>query len=223
VTDLTPGDLTPSPSPARRGVNSDPAALSSQERGLGGEVRTEPWEVLGTEYLLRTPWRDIRSDQLRLHNGEEARYDYFETADAAFVVPVTRDGKIVVMRQYRHPIRAWTWEIVGGGVGDEGPEEAARRELHEEIGGHCEKLIPLGTAYLSVASMNTRSYSYLALDVELGETERETMEELLEIVLLEPDDAFERARDGRIDESQSALAILKAEALIRAHLAAQGR
>jgi ADP-ribose pyrophosphatase len=175
--------------------------------------------VLRSEYLLRTPWRSVRSDRLRLHNGEETRYDYFEEADAAFVVPLTVDGKIAVLRQYRHPVRAWTWEIVGGGVGEEGPEEAARRELREEIGGRCRELVPLGTHYLSVASLTSRSYAFLALDVELGETERELMEELLEVVLLDPDEAFARARDGRIDESLSALALLMAEPLVRAYLA----
>ncbi len=113
---------------------TDGLPLSSQERGSGGEVshapaqgevKPEPWEVLDTEYLLRTPWRSVRSDRLRLHNGEETRYDYFETSDAAFVVPLTTDGQIVLMRQYRHPVRAWTWEIVGGGVGPEGPEASA--------------------------------------------------------------------------------------------------
>jgi ADP-ribose pyrophosphatase len=174
--------------------------------------------VLGTEYPLRTPWRTVRSDRLRLHTGAETQYDYFEVPDAAFVVPLTTDGKIAVLRQYRHPVRAWTWEIVGGGVGEEGPAEAARRELREEIGGICRELVPLGSFYLGVASMTTRSYAYLALDVELGETEREAME-LLEVVLLDPDEAFARARDGRIDESQSALSLLLAEPRVRAYLA----
>jgi ADP-ribose pyrophosphatase len=183
------------------------------------DSRGEPWEVLGTEYLQRSPWRNVRTDRLRLHNGEETEYTYVEEADAAIVVPLTTDGKIVVMRQYRHPVRTWTWEIVGGGIGPDGPEASARRELREEIGGVCRELVLLGTNFISVASHTPRSYMYLALDVELGETERETMEELLELVLLEPDDAFQRARDGRIDESQSALAILMAEPLIKAQLA----
>ncbi|MFN8635796.1 MAG: NUDIX hydrolase [Chloroflexota bacterium] len=174
--------------------------------------------MLDTEYPLRTPWRTVRGDRIRLHDGSETRYHYFEVPDAAFVVPLTTDGKIAVLRQYRHPVRAWTWEIVGGGVGDEDPAEAARRELREEIGGVCRELVALGSFYLGVASMTTRSYAYLALDVELGDTEREAME-LLEVVLLDPDEAFARARDGRIDESQSALSLLMAEPHVRAFLA----
>jgi ADP-ribose pyrophosphatase len=176
--------------------------------------------VLGTEYLLRSPWRDIRSDRLKLHNDDEVTYTYIECADAVFVVPLTIDGKIAVIRQYRHPPRAWAWEVVGGGVGTEGPAEAARRELAEEIGGRCHELVPLGAYYMLSAAVTGRGHAFLALDVELGEADREPME-LFDVVLLDPDDAFERARDGRIDEAQSALALLMAEPHVRAHLAAR--
>ncbi len=180
----------------------------------------EPWEVLDTEYLLRSPWRNVRSDRLRLHNGTETRYAYLEVPDAAFVVPLTVDGKIAVLRQYRHPPRAWTWEVVGGMVDNDGPAATARRELDEEIGGRCRELVALGSYYALSASVSGRNYAFLALDVELGETDREPME-LLDLVLLDPDEAFARARDGRIDESQSALALLMAEPRVRAHLAAR--
>jgi 8-oxo-dGTP pyrophosphatase MutT (NUDIX family) len=177
--------------------------------------------VLKTEYLLRSPWRDIRKDRVRLHTGDEIVYTYLEAPEAAFVVPLTTDGKIVVVRQYRHPPRAWVWEVVGGGVGPEGPLEAARRELAEEIGGRCREMVLLGSFYALSGALSSRHHAFLALDVELGETHREPME-LLETVLLEPDDAFERARDGRIDESQSALALLMAEPRVRAYLAERG-
>jgi len=190
--------------------------------GVGGGGFPSPWHVLGTEYLLRSPWRDLRVDRVRLHTGDEISYSYLEMPDAVFVVPLTTDGKIVVLRQYRHPVRAWTWEVVGGGVGAEGPVEAARRELLEEIGGRCRELVPLGSFYVGVATLTARSHAFLALDVELGAHEREPME-LIETFLLDPDDAFARARDGRVDESQSALALLMAEPRVRAHLAARRR
>ena len=180
----------------------------------------EPWEVLNSEYLLRTPWRSVRVDRLRLHTGDETDYIYLEAPDAAFVVPLTTDGQIVVVRQYRHPLRAWVWEIVGGMIGTDTPAEAAHRELAEEIGGRCRELIPLASYYPVAGTIAARHHAFLALDVELGETAHEPME-LLEIVLLDPDEAFARARDGRIDESQSALALLMAEPHVRAYLASR--
>ena len=179
-----------------------------------------PWDVLDTEYLLRSPWRDVRVDRLRVHTGDEISYSYLEMPDAVLVVPLTTDGKIVALRQYRYPVRAWTWEIVGGAAGPEGVVAAAHRELLEEIGGTCRELILLGSYYMSVSTMTVRSYAYLALDVELGDHEREPLE-LIETYLLDPDEAFERARTGRIDESQGALALLMAEPHVRAFLAAR--
>lgn len=181
----------------------------------------EPWEVLDTEYLLRSPWRDVRKDRVRIHTGDEIVYTYLEVPPAVFVVPLTVDGKIVVLRQYRHPPRAWAWEVVGGMVGEEGLAETAHRELEEEIGGRCRELVPLGSYYALSGSVSGRNHAFLALDVVLGETNREPME-LLELVLLDPDDAFDRARDGRIDESQSALALLMAEPHVRAYLTERG-
>jgi ADP-ribose pyrophosphatase len=173
-----------------------------------------------TQYLLRSPWRDVRQDRVRLHTGDEVSYTYFDAPEAAFVVPLTTDGKIVVLRQYRHPPRAWTWEIAGGAVDEDGPEASARRELLEEVGGRCRELVLLGSVYALPSALSARHHMYLALDVELGEAHREPME-LLEIVLLDPDDAFARARDGRIDESQSALALLMSEPRVCAYLAAR--
>jgi len=181
------------------------------------DEKAAPWEVLGSEYLLESPWRNVRQDRVRLHTGDEILYTYLETTEAAMVVPLTTTGKIVVIRQYRLPVRAWTWEIVGGMVGAEAPVDAARRELQEEIGGQCGELIRLGSYYACSGSLSSRHYAFLALDVELSEQQLEPME-LIELVLLDPDEAFARARDGRIDDAQSALALLMAEPLVRAYL-----
>ena len=180
----------------------------------------QPWEVLGSEYLLKTPWRNVRQDSVRLHTGEDIVYTYLECTDAAFVVPVTTDGKIAVIRQYRLPVRAWTWEIVGGMVGTEEPIVAARRELREEIGGVCDELVPLGSYFACAGSLSSRHHAFLGLNVTLSAQELEPME-LIQVVLLDPDEAFALAREGRIDDAQSALPLLMAEPLIRAHLAAR--
>lgn len=185
------------------------------------DTRANPWEVLGSEYLLESPWRNLRQDRVRTHHGDEIVYSYLETGEAAFVVPLTTDGKLVVIRQFRLPVRTWTWEIVGGMVAaDEPPIVAARRELREEIGGVCDQLVPLGSFFACAGALSARHHAFLALDVTLSAQELEPLE-LIEVVLLEPDDAFARARDGRIDDAQSALALLMAEPLVRTHLAAR--
>lgn len=178
---------------------------------------SEPWTVLGTEYLQRSPWRDVRVDRVRIHTGDEITYTYLEAPSAVYVVPLTVDGRIAMIRQYRHPVRDWAWEVPAGSTGGEPAEVTARKELAEEIGGRCRGLAYLGWVYPETAHVGAKTHVFLALDVELGPTSLEPTE-LIELVLLAPEDAFARARTGRINDGQSALALLMAEPLIRAHL-----
>ena len=176
-----------------------------------------PWDTLATETLLDTPWRTFRRDRVRLHSGTEITYNYVETPAAAWVVPLLADGQIALIRQYRYPVRRWVWEVPAGAIGDEAPLAAARRELAEEIGGHCRELRPVGRFYSSTAHLTLAAHVFLALDVELARHERE-LTELLELVVMPADEAFARARSGAIDEGQSALALLMCEPLVRTWL-----
>jgi ADP-ribose pyrophosphatase len=185
-----------------------------------------PWTTLDSTYLLRSPWRDVRRDRVRLHSGREIDYSYVETPEAVFVVPLLDDGRIVLIRQYRYPVRDWAWEVPAGSIPSGGDaraaEETACSELAEEVGGTCRELVHLGWFYSSSAHLSLRSHAFLALGVELGDARREPTE-LLEVVPLDVEDALARARTGEINEGQSALAILKAEPRIRAYLAGRQR
>lgn len=182
---------------------------------LGHAGDDQPWATLGSDYLLESPWRSFRRDRVRLHSGATIEYSYAETPRAAWVVPLTTGGEIVLIRQYRYPVRRWVWEVPAGAIGDEAPVEAARRELAEEIGGRCRDLRPVGRFFSSSAHLTLEAHVFLATGVELAATAREATE-LLDIVALPADEAFARARSGAIDEGQSALAILMAEPLVRA-------
>ena len=175
----------------------------------------QPWRTLGSETLLASPWRTMRRDRARLHTGGEIEYSYVETPRAAWIVPLTAAGEIVLIRQYRYPVRGWVWEVPAGAIGDEEPVAAARRELAEEIGGRAREVRPVGRFFPSSAHLSLEAHVFLALGVELAEADREPTE-LMEVVTLPADEAFARARSGAINEGQSALAILMAEPLIRA-------
>src|SRR5204862_4922822 len=116
-------------------TGSQPGQGSSRapERHLG--ERSSPWPILARDYLYRSPWRRFVVERLRTQTGLEFEYAYMEAHDAVFVVPLTTDGQIVLIRQYRVPVRDWVWEVPAGAIDDEAPEVAARRALAEEVGG----------------------------------------------------------------------------------------
>ena len=101
----------------------------------------------------------------------------------------------------------------GGLASGLAPEEVARRELPEEVGGTAADLRYIGQFYTSNGISNEESYVYLATGVELGETRREPTE-LMELRLVPVDEAMRMARNGEISDGPSALALLWCEPLL---------
>src|SRR5688572_19598411 len=97
----------------------------------------EPWKVLSSEYLHRKPWLTVRQERVELPTGAQiAEYWVSEFPPWVNVVPVTPEGRVVLIRQYRHGIGQVHYEIPAGVAdpGDGDREATARRELLEETG-----------------------------------------------------------------------------------------
>jgi ADP-ribose pyrophosphatase len=135
-----------------------------------------------------------------------------ETPRAVFVVPLTTDGQIVLIRQYRYPVRNWVIEVPAGSLDDpnEDPFVRAHEELLEEVGGTCQELIHLAEFYSSSAHINLFSHVFLAIGVGLGQQNLEETE-LLQRLVLPVHTALAMARQGEINEGQSAYSVLLAE------------
>ncbi len=178
---------------------------------------SQPYRTVSSRYITQTPWRSLREDRLEITSGREITYSYLEIPRAVFVVPLTTDGQLVLIRQYRYPVRDWVLEVPAGSLNspDEDPLVAAKRELREEVGGECQKLIHLARFYSSSAHINLSSDVYLAVGVMLGEQHLEETE-LLELVTLPARKGLALARSGGITEGQSAYAVLLAEEKILA-------
>ena len=176
------------------------------------------WEKIDSKYLWRSRWYNLRQDRLRAPGGDEFTYTLVEHPGAVWVVPLTADGQIVLIWNYRYAVDDWCYEVPAGGISPQGsPEEAARLELLEEIGGTAVELRPIGQFYTSNGISNETAYVYLATGVVLGETHREPTE-LMELRLVPIQEAMHMAREGEITDGPSALALLWCEPLLSARL-----
>ncbi|MDP9256487.1 MAG: TIGR04282 family arsenosugar biosynthesis glycosyltransferase [Actinomycetota bacterium] len=170
--------------------------------------------LVSSELLAASPWRAVVSDELLRTDGRRSAYTYLAVPRAVFVVAVTRARELVLVRQYRHPVRDWTLEVPAGSVEEgESALEAAQRELCEEVGGRSSSWRHLSTFYSSSAHLSLRSDAFLAEDVELT-TSHPDEEESLVAVRLPIAEALARARTGEFVEGQTALAILLAASFL---------
>jgi rSAM/selenodomain-associated transferase 1 len=183
------------------------AALRALARG-GGMPAPPPVRFEGSRLVLGSPWRAVLEDRLAGDSGRVSTYSYLAVPRAVFVVPVTVEGEIVLVRQYRHPVRDWTLEVPAGSVEDgETPQEAAKRELAEEVGGRAQTWRHLTTFYSSSAHLSLRSAAFLATGVVLGKP-KPGVDENLTVIRMPVEEALARARAGDLVEGQTALALL---------------
>jgi ADP-ribose pyrophosphatase len=150
----------------------------------------------------------VRVDALREAGGATYAREVVEYGVAVVLVPVDADGRLLMVRQYRHPAGRWLLELPAGGVDerDASPDEAALRELREET-GHRGTLTRIGGLYLAPGYSDEYQHMYVARDLVEDPLDADEDEDLvLERVTL--DEALALVDAGEICDAKSIAALL---------------
>jgi ADP-ribose pyrophosphatase len=168
----------------------------------------KPWKRLASRTLHRHDRVVIREDVLELPEGRERRYPVMQLGESAGILPLTAEGQVVLVRQYRHVTGGFCWEIPGGGIHpDESPDEAAQRELREEAGYRAGRLRRLGGFWPNNAYLDEVIHVYLAEDLTPDPLPAD-QDEHLERRTFPFSEALAMAQDDRITCGLTKLAIL---------------
>lgn len=157
---------------------------------------------------------DVRRDDITLPDGAPAFREYICHKGAVCVLPLTGDGQVILVRQYRYAVGKILLEAPAGKLDsvDEIPREAALRELREETGATCERLTELGLLIPSPAILSEKIHMYLAEGLSFGETDFDD-DEFLEIVRLPLADAVDMVLRGEIEDAKTQAILLKVKCL----------
>jgi len=167
------------------------------------------WLTLGRSYLYRNPWCAFRVDEVELPGGATIEYGVLEGGGFASVVSLTREGRVVLVRQWRQPLGRFTLELPSGGVdADEEPAGAAARELLEETGFRAEGLERLVSIHTSTGRTTEVCHLFRCRAVRGPGGPRPEPTEFIEVVELPLEEALQRVSSGEITDAATVLGLM---------------
>jgi len=168
------------------------------------------WKVLESNKKADFPLFKVFEDIVKLPNGLKLDYYRVEKIPVVVILPII-SNKIVMVKQYRYPIKSDSLELPAGHVWpDEDPKECAIRELKEETGYSAGKIEKILDYHPSTEYSDQVYHIFIAKNLKKGKTNREKYE-LLDIEILDTESVIKKILDGHITDGRTITAVLLAK------------
>ncbi len=166
------------------------------------------WQVLSTKQVFSSPWVSIRCEDLVDPQGKHHPWYVTEHPDFVAIFCVTVEGKIVLNRQFKFGCKAWVIEPSAGYVEPgEAPAAAAVRELEEETGYLAASWEHHRTLIVSPTSQENRAHIFFASDATPTGTVRRESSEVIEQLVLTPQEVRTMLDRGEVNTVASVAVI----------------
>ncbi len=183
-------------------------------------LRDEPFEpeVLQSDLAYHGAVWDVRDDRVRYGSGE-IRRQYVAHTGAVAILALDDEGRVLLIQQYRHPIRHRDWELPAGLLDVEGEEplEAAKRELAEEADLVAARWEPLVSSWTTPGGNDEIIHIFLATGVSAAESahDREDEEADIRVEWVPLPDAVDAVLAGRMRNGILSIGVLAATQRLR--------
>jgi ADP-ribose pyrophosphatase len=176
------------------------------------EDTPESWPVLSSTVLAEGGITAYHEDLVRMVDGTEARRQYTTHHGAVGVIVLDEDGRMLTLRQYRHPVRRLLWELPAGLLDKSGepPLEAAKRELYEEAHLQAAEWRVLVDYFNSSGTADEATRIFVARGISAADGEqfaREGEEAGIVAQWIPLDEMAARVLDGRVGTSSMVAAV----------------
>jgi ADP-ribose pyrophosphatase len=172
------------------------------------EPRAKKAKVLSSQIVYQGPVFGVRRDEVIEPSGVRAIREVVTHPGSVVVLPVLPDGRILLIKQYRHATRQYLWELVAGRIdGRENPRQAAARELIEETGYRATKFYIFLDIFPTPGFLEERMYILLAEGLTAGEAQPEEDEKIVSHAYNRKQ-LEEMIRTGKLRDAKSIAGIL---------------
>src|SRR6266481_4721789 len=164
--------------------------------------------ILSSKIIYKGPVFGVRRDEVLEPGGVRAIREVITHPGSVVVLPVLPDGRILLIRQYRHATRQYLWELVAGRMDPgETPKVAAARELIEETGHRAKRFRVFLDVFPTPGFLEERMFILLAEGLTAGEAEPEEDEKIISRAYTRQQ-LEEMIRSGKLRDAKSIAGIL---------------
>ena len=162
-------------------------------------------EKMESQQVFKGKVFSVDRDRVKMPNGRTVTVDVVRHSRSVVLVPVPEPGKVILVRQYRYAVNAFLWELPAGSVDEgESPEQAARRECHEEIGLVPSTIVRLSAMYPTPGYCDEEMVFFRLSGLDKTDEQAEVDEdEDIETRVFELRDAREMVRRGEIQDMKT--------------------
>jgi ADP-ribose pyrophosphatase len=168
------------------------------------------WETLGAQTVYACEGFDVVNEDVQFPSGGIAGFDYVAEGESVVVLPFTADGEVVVVDEWRHPVRRVNRGLPAGGVepGDDDPRDAVARELEEETGYEPGDVEHLTTVEPANGFADAVFHYFVARDCTPTGARQLDYNETIEVATTTFDDLLAAAREDELRDGRTMLGVL---------------
>lgn len=156
------------------------------------------WKTLSSKVVHKNPWWTYKLDSFRIPNGFTGEYHYVQTEGSSMIVPVTADGRLVLVNQYRYLCDRESIEFPCGGMKQgRSYDEMARMELEEETGYRSDDIKRVAEFNPYNGVTNEICAVYIARNLVRSQSKPDATEEF-EVIECTPDELDQMIRTNKI-------------------------
>jgi ADP-ribose pyrophosphatase len=170
---------------------------------------TSDWKTIQSDLIFENPWIELYQDKVEIRTGKIMHYTWYKSSDVVVIVPFLNEDNIVMIRQYRYPLRKVLLEFPAGHI--ENGEEAkktAKRELLEETGYLANEIQYVYTYHPSVSKSRQLVHIFRAKDLIEDKSNHDGTEDIIRLEVVSIEELKNMIKERRIQNAGTLIAYL---------------